>query len=342
MRVFMRKIGVISMIVSICVSQLFVLAKERDAAKPEKIISEKTDLSEVYRSNEMGSQASVSGQWIKNSDGRWWYRHADGTYTRGGWEYIAGQWYLFDAAGWMLFGWQQVGGTWYYLGTADDGAMKTGWQQIGGAWYYLGSANDGAMKTGWQKIGEYWYFFLVDGRMNTGNLVQGSRSYWFHSSGHLITTIINIVRQRQEKSRWCWVASAVMIGRYGTNSSISQAQAVRYVKGAVVNEGGYDTDVVAAIKYVSQGGKNPKAVSTKSYSYVVNNIDQNKLLGIHMSWSSGGGHMIVGVGYSLGGNTIYCIDPWGNTQNRYYNYASLVNGTTILTGRGRCTSLIVY
>ena len=44
------------------------------------------------------------GKWIKASDGRWWYKHNDGTYTKNGWEYIDGKWYYFDSNGWMKTG----------------------------------------------------------------------------------------------------------------------------------------------------------------------------------------------------------------------------------------------
>ena len=67
-----------------------------------------------------GWKTKSQAGWIKSGN-RWWYRHADGGYTKNGWEYINGQWYLFDSAGWMLTGWQKVGGTWYYL--YDSGAM---------------------------------------------------------------------------------------------------------------------------------------------------------------------------------------------------------------------------
>ena len=39
--------------------------------------------------------------WIQSGN-RWWYRHADGSYTRNDWELINGSWYYFDNAGWML------------------------------------------------------------------------------------------------------------------------------------------------------------------------------------------------------------------------------------------------
>ena len=61
-------------------------------------------------------------RWIKAGE-RWWYRHADGSYTKGNWEKINGQWYLFDKEGWMLTGWQEKSGKWYYL--KQDGAMAS-------------------------------------------------------------------------------------------------------------------------------------------------------------------------------------------------------------------------
>lgn len=40
------------------------------------------------------------GTWIQDSStGKWWYEHADGTYTVNDWEYINGRWYWFDEAG---------------------------------------------------------------------------------------------------------------------------------------------------------------------------------------------------------------------------------------------------
>lgn len=59
-------------------------------------------------------------RWIKSGE-RWWYRHADGSYTKDNWEKINGQWYLFDKEGWMLTGWQMKSGKWYYL--KQDGVM---------------------------------------------------------------------------------------------------------------------------------------------------------------------------------------------------------------------------
>ena len=60
-------------------------------------------------------------RWVRAADGRWWYRHGDGSYTRKGWERIDGEWYYFDAEGWMVTGWLRYGGCWYYLSERHDG-----------------------------------------------------------------------------------------------------------------------------------------------------------------------------------------------------------------------------
>ena len=64
------------------------------------------------------------GEWVRKGN-RWWYRHADGSYTTDGWEQIGGKWYYFDSDGWMLASTViNDGGTFYALGS--DGAMLTG------------------------------------------------------------------------------------------------------------------------------------------------------------------------------------------------------------------------
>lgn len=57
---------------------------------------------------------TVEAKWIKAKDGRWWYRHSDGSWTSNGWEKIDGKWYYFDKDGWMKTGWIQWKRRWCY------------------------------------------------------------------------------------------------------------------------------------------------------------------------------------------------------------------------------------
>lgn len=83
-------------------------------------------------------------QWLTAADGsgRWWYRHANGSYTTNNWELINNKWYYFDEAGWMVTGWRLVNNLWYYMGPSGD--MLTGWQNVNGLMYYLDTTS-GAM-----------------------------------------------------------------------------------------------------------------------------------------------------------------------------------------------------
>ena len=119
-----------------------------------------------------------NGSWIQ-SNGRWWYKHSDGSYTKNGWEKINETWYYFDSEGWMKTGWFNEYGNWYYLD--DSGAMKTGWCLISGSWYYLNTS--GVMQTGLQTINGKQYYLSSSGDMQVGWRNIGDDTYFFASSG---------------------------------------------------------------------------------------------------------------------------------------------------------------
>ena len=105
---------------------------------------------------------TAKGEWRQGEDGRWWYRHAGGSYTSDGWEYIDGHWYLFDSAGYMLTGWRKVDGKWYYM--CESGAMLSDtWVPVSeGRWSWLTS--DGSCATGgWHNVRGKWAYFDADG-----------------------------------------------------------------------------------------------------------------------------------------------------------------------------------
>ena len=124
------------------------------------------------------SYSHSNGSWIQ-SNGRWWYKHSDGSYTKNGWEKINETWYYFDSEGWMKTGWFNEYGNLYYLD--DSGAMKTGWGLISGSWYYLNTS--GVMQTGLQTIEGKQYYLADSGAMQTGWHNIGDDTYFFASSG---------------------------------------------------------------------------------------------------------------------------------------------------------------
>mgnify|MGYP000506131835 CR=1 FL=1 len=143
-------------------------------------------------------------KWIQSSD-RWWYRHADGSYTRSGWEYIGGKWYYFDQNGWMVTGWQKVKGSWYYM--ESNGAMvSSGWKWINSKCYYFdkngkmaadtwidGSYVDASgawikdkkqepenvTKTGWVQYTGHWLYYNADGSAVKSNW-KSVNGIWYY------------------------------------------------------------------------------------------------------------------------------------------------------------------
>ena len=132
--------------------------------------NEVTDITINEQNSDVISRAAAqSGQWIQAADGRWWYRHSDGSYTTNNWELINGKWYYFDAQGWMVVGWIQLGGTWYYL-DPSSGAMVTGWQHITYSGLYQNKA--------------YWNYFNSSGAFVIDSDVRGCSHGYSNYSEH--------------------------------------------------------------------------------------------------------------------------------------------------------------
>ena len=81
----------------------------------------------------------VPYKWV-STNGKYWYRHPDGTYTKNDFETIVGHRYYFDANGYMVTGWQKINGQDYYFNASGVMATNT-W--VGD--YYLDA--DGTMLT---------------------------------------------------------------------------------------------------------------------------------------------------------------------------------------------------
>lgn len=87
------------------------------------------------------SQNTGSEGWQPAADGiRWWWRNADGTFPASAWKDIGGQWYYFDAEGYMATGWVTIDGSSYYL-NPTTGAMYANmrtpdnyWVDANGVW----------------------------------------------------------------------------------------------------------------------------------------------------------------------------------------------------------------
>ena len=105
--------------------------------------------------------------WIFNEEvQKWWYRHADGSYTTNDWEYINGNWYYFDGSGWMVTGWVKNANNWFYC-DEQSGAMRTGWVIDKGDWYWMypetGKPRGAMAKRTCIETGGNWYVIGKNG-----------------------------------------------------------------------------------------------------------------------------------------------------------------------------------
>ena len=156
-------------------------------------------------------------QWVL-TNGKYWYRHQDGSYTKNDFEVIGGQTYYFDSNGYMVNGWKQVGNDWYYFNKAGhmvknqwignyyfeaDGKMATSkwignyyvdsnglytpdqWALTNGKYWYR--HQDGSYtKNDFEVIGGQTYYFDSNGYMVNGWKQVGSDWYYFNKAGHMV------------------------------------------------------------------------------------------------------------------------------------------------------------
>ena len=136
--------------------------------------------------------------WI-NNDGKWWYRHQDGTYTKNDFEVIDNQTYYFDNDGYRVTGWKQVENDKYYFNASgimatdqwintyyyvdENGKMvKNKWLGI----YYLDS-NGVWQPDRWIYNGKWWYRY-GDGSYPVNKFdVINNNVYYFDSNGYVVT-----------------------------------------------------------------------------------------------------------------------------------------------------------
>ena len=147
-------------------------------------------------------------KWIRTS-GHWWYRHADGSYTKLNWEQIGNQWYYFDKDGWMVTGWLKLSDTWYYM-NSSGARVSDSWQWVGQQCYYFDkdgrmAANtwiedyyvnaNGAWIPGkekpvdkWINTSGRWWYHHADGSYTKSNWEQiGNQWYYFDKDGWMVT-----------------------------------------------------------------------------------------------------------------------------------------------------------
>lgn len=327
----MKKLLTIILAVLISFASLPVYAFAKDVLDitenriAEQETAEVTDFAEepvVY-----AAASSSGGQWVQESNGRWWYKHADGSYTKYNWEYINGNWYFFDKNGWMWTDWLEWKGSWYYL-----------------------DLNSGKMHTGWSYINGEWYYFKSNGAMNVEPLYLDGRYYIFYDNenfryGQIMETLILLTRQKQEESQWCWAACAVMAGTYKTTSKKTQTDVVKHAfNGSVANLPVNIVKTREAFEFASEYNKTGKIIEKNDivFNNLVSLIDANHPFIVRIKWKTVSGHAMVGAGYDRHLGEVYLEDPSEDNHSAFYDYKKLMDEIIIGKKTGSCETVISY
>ena len=121
---------------------------------------------------------AAGGQWM-NTNGRWWYQNADGSYQKGQWMEDGGKWYYFDEEGYMDCSGYRQG---YWLNS--DGSYDA--KYSGGKWYQSNKGWWWSDKTGWYpkdqwvRIDGLYYHFNSYGYLDVDTWVG---DYYVDKSG---------------------------------------------------------------------------------------------------------------------------------------------------------------
>ena len=251
-----------------------------------------------YKPNGSTSQ-ETKAEW-KTTNGKWWYQHKDGTWTKNDFETISGQTYYFDGNGYMVTGWKKINNKLYFF-YASGVMAKNVWQ---GA-YYLGS--DGVMLTNAFTPDGYYvgsdgayvrnqkvtvdgkvYYLNADGKVAKN---QWSGDYYLDGNG-------NVVKNKWIGNYWCGED-----GKYVKNTWVDNNK-------SYVNENGvYVTNQWIGDYYVNGSGVKVTNAWVGSYwcgsdgKYMKSSwVDNNK--------------------YYVGANGIYVTNQW--VGDYYLNGAGLV------------------
>lgn len=128
--------------------------------------------------NADGSQTySGTLSWKANSTG-WWVEDSDGWYPVSSWQKIDGNWYYFNALGYMASN-EYVDGYWLNGDGSCSNDYYLTWKSNSSGWW-VEDVSGWWPSNKWLKIDSCWYYFDSSGYMVTNKYIDG---YWIGANG---------------------------------------------------------------------------------------------------------------------------------------------------------------
>lgn len=142
-------------------------------------------------------------------------------------------------------------------------------------------------------------------------------------------TTLRISFVKQEKTNWCWAATALMTGKCVYPSAVAnQTQIVGYVKGSPVNEPATVDETANGTWYVTNEQIGFSGMrSSLSFSKIKDYINKSRpIQPLVNDGNSGHYYVIYGYNETSSGNYLYIVDPWDG-YGKYVLYSNFLNGT---------------
>ena len=135
-----------------------------------------------------------------------------------------------------------------------------------------------------------------------------------------------VISEKQEKSNWCWIATARGIASLSALVHNTQAEGVAAVKGSVKNVGGKAKDIEAGAEFFSDGLNFTVISRPLTFNEIKKEIDKGHLIGVTWGYYIGNvsmhGHAVFIVGYNDNDgneNVVYCETDSGKILQKPYS-----------------------
>lgn len=142
---------------------------------------------------------------------------------------------------------------------------------------------------------------------------------------------------RQQKSNWCWAASAENSVRYERKTKRTQKDAVKKIKGFFLNPypnmQGYPIDIKNAAEYISFGTENYSCVKhQENFNFLKRQVHIKNVsivtYGIYKGKGKIGGHAVAVIGYNDNMEEIQIYDPSSSGGGKkWFPYNAFQKGT---------------
>jgi hypothetical protein len=153
---------------------------------------------------------------------------------------------------------------------------------------------------------------------------------------------VYVYRYQQEKTQWCWAASAQMIG-HTLGRQVTQTDIVTQVKGMDINDGANDTEMKNAVTYATLRNSVLRS-SAWPFASATNELSTGEPFLIKLTWyknsEPNGAHAVVASGYNITSGTLTVVDPWYGCGTKAFDYNSMITNCKFQSGTGKWTATI--